>query len=332
MRTREEDFVSHLFVASTHAYIMIFTDRGRAYWLKVHEIPDVGPGGKGKAIANLVSTGGRRADCRAAGGQGVPDEEDQQFIVMGTRKGVDQEDRPVGVQQSARRRHHRDGRRRRRRGDRRRALRRQGARSSSARATAWRSASTKTTSGRWAAPPTASAASRCATTTRSWRWRWCAPGGTLLTVTQNGYGKRTELDEYRAAVARRRRHHQHPDHRAQRQGRRHRLRARRRRADADHPAGHDPADEGRRHPHDRPRHAGRPPDRDGRGRQGRLGGQAGGERRRGSARDVERIDRDRTNRPSRTAATVRSSGALTPVRASRICASSFFCPTVGSAR
>src|SRR5262245_18023787 len=55
MRTREEDFVSHLFVASTHAYIMIFSDRGRAYWLKVHEIPDVGPGGKGKSIANLVS-------------------------------------------------------------------------------------------------------------------------------------------------------------------------------------------------------------------------------------------------------------------------------------
>src|SRR5436305_11373024 len=55
MRTREEDFVSHLFVASTHAYIMIFTDRGRAYWLKVHEIPDVGPDGKGKSIANLVS-------------------------------------------------------------------------------------------------------------------------------------------------------------------------------------------------------------------------------------------------------------------------------------
>ena len=55
MRTREEDFVSHLFVASTHAYIMIFSDRGRAYWLKVHEIPDVGPDGRGKAIANLVS-------------------------------------------------------------------------------------------------------------------------------------------------------------------------------------------------------------------------------------------------------------------------------------
>jgi DNA gyrase subunit A len=65
MRTREEDYVSHLFVASTHAYIMIFSDRGRAYWLKVHEVPDVGPDGRGKAIANLVSmrtaSGSRRS-------------------------------------------------------------------------------------------------------------------------------------------------------------------------------------------------------------------------------------------------------------------------------
>ena len=72
MRTREEDFVSHLFVASTHAYIMIFTDRGRAYWLKVHEMPDVGPGGKGKAIVNLVHDGGRREDRRAARACRIP--------------------------------------------------------------------------------------------------------------------------------------------------------------------------------------------------------------------------------------------------------------------
>jgi DNA gyrase subunit A len=88
MRTREEDFVSHLFVASTHAYIMIFSDRGRAYWLKVHEIPDVGPGGKGKAIANLVSMeeGERIAALLAV--KEFPAEEDQQFVVMGTRKGI----------------------------------------------------------------------------------------------------------------------------------------------------------------------------------------------------------------------------------------------------
>jgi DNA gyrase subunit A len=55
MRTREEDFVGSLFIASTHDYILIFTDRGRVYWCKVHEIPDVGTAGKGKAIVNLVS-------------------------------------------------------------------------------------------------------------------------------------------------------------------------------------------------------------------------------------------------------------------------------------
>jgi len=88
MRTREEDFVSHLFVASTHAYIMIFSDRGRGYWLRVHEIPDVGPGGKGKAIANLVSMeeGERIAALLAI--KEWPEQDNLQFVVMGTRKGV----------------------------------------------------------------------------------------------------------------------------------------------------------------------------------------------------------------------------------------------------
>jgi len=85
MRTRDEDFVSHLFVASTHAYIMIFSDRGRAYWLKVHEIPDVGPGGKGKAIANLVSMA---PEERIASMLAVKEFEEGRHIVMGTLKGV----------------------------------------------------------------------------------------------------------------------------------------------------------------------------------------------------------------------------------------------------
>jgi len=85
MRTRDEDFVSHLFVASTHAYIMIFSDRGRAYWLKVHEIPDVGPGGKGKSIANLVSMAeGEKIAAMLA----VKEFEEDRFIVMGSRSGV----------------------------------------------------------------------------------------------------------------------------------------------------------------------------------------------------------------------------------------------------
>ena len=85
MRTREEDFVSHLFVASTHAYIMIFSDRGRAYWLKVHEIPDVGPGGKGKSIANLVSM---EPGEKIAALLAVKEFDESRFVVMGTRQGV----------------------------------------------------------------------------------------------------------------------------------------------------------------------------------------------------------------------------------------------------
>jgi DNA gyrase subunit A len=54
MKTRDEDFVEHLFIASTHAYILIFTNTGRVYWLKVYEIPDVGAAGKGKHVGNLV--------------------------------------------------------------------------------------------------------------------------------------------------------------------------------------------------------------------------------------------------------------------------------------
>ena len=85
MRTREEDFVSHLFVASTHAYIMILSDRGRVYWLKVYEIPDVGPDGRGKAIANLVSM---EEGERIAALLTVKTFEAGKFIVMGTRRGV----------------------------------------------------------------------------------------------------------------------------------------------------------------------------------------------------------------------------------------------------
>jgi DNA gyrase subunit A len=85
MRTREEDFVSHLFIASTHAYIMIFSDRGRAYWLKVHHIPDVGPDGRGKAIANLVSM---EDGERIAALLTVREFEENKFVVMGTTRGV----------------------------------------------------------------------------------------------------------------------------------------------------------------------------------------------------------------------------------------------------
>ncbi|HEX9982814.1 MAG TPA: DNA gyrase subunit A [Thermoanaerobaculia bacterium] len=54
MQTKEEDIVEHLFVASAHSYILVFTDRGRMYWLKVHQIPEVAANARGKAIVNLL--------------------------------------------------------------------------------------------------------------------------------------------------------------------------------------------------------------------------------------------------------------------------------------
>jgi DNA gyrase subunit A len=88
MRTRDEDFVSQLFIASTHAFILIFSNRGRLYWLKVHEIPDVGPTGKGKAIANLVSMASGERIAALVAIRDWPQVDGQCFLVMGTRRGV----------------------------------------------------------------------------------------------------------------------------------------------------------------------------------------------------------------------------------------------------
>ncbi len=88
MRTRDADYLTHLFVASTHAYILIFSDRGRVYWLKVYTIPDVGPGGRGKAIANLVSMEAGEKIAALLAVREWPDEEGQRYIVTGSRRGV----------------------------------------------------------------------------------------------------------------------------------------------------------------------------------------------------------------------------------------------------
>ena len=55
MGTKEEDWVEHLFVASTHDYLMFFTRDGRCYWLKVHEIPQGARASRGKPIVNLIN-------------------------------------------------------------------------------------------------------------------------------------------------------------------------------------------------------------------------------------------------------------------------------------
>jgi DNA gyrase subunit A len=85
MRTRDEDFVDQLFVASTHSYILIFTDRGRMYWLKVHQIPDVGPTGRGKALVNLVQL---QAGEKMAALVSVKDFASVGYVFLATRQGI----------------------------------------------------------------------------------------------------------------------------------------------------------------------------------------------------------------------------------------------------
>ena len=55
MSTRAEDVVEHLIIASTHAYLLIFTNKGRLYWLKIYNIPDAGTTGKGKHCSGLIN-------------------------------------------------------------------------------------------------------------------------------------------------------------------------------------------------------------------------------------------------------------------------------------
>jgi len=85
MRTKDEDFVDQLFIASTHSYILIFTDRGRVYWLKVHEIPEVGPQGRGKAVVNLVQLSPQE---KIAAFTSVKDFGAGRYVLLATRKGI----------------------------------------------------------------------------------------------------------------------------------------------------------------------------------------------------------------------------------------------------
>jgi DNA gyrase subunit A len=79
------DYVEHLFIASTHAYIMIFTDDGMVYKLKVHEVPDAAASARGKAVVNLINI---PSDRKLAGVVAVRDFAEGRYVLMVSRKGV----------------------------------------------------------------------------------------------------------------------------------------------------------------------------------------------------------------------------------------------------
>ncbi len=85
-RTEEEDPIEHVFAASTHDYLLFFSNKGRVYWRKVYELPQLGRESRGRAIVNLLqlSDGEEIADCRAIRDFSAADH----YLLMATRKGL----------------------------------------------------------------------------------------------------------------------------------------------------------------------------------------------------------------------------------------------------
>ena len=83
--TKEEDVVEHLFVASTHAYILAFTSKGRMHWIKVYEVPQLGPATRGKAIVNLLSLDPNERVVAMASTKDFPED---RYLVFATKQGL----------------------------------------------------------------------------------------------------------------------------------------------------------------------------------------------------------------------------------------------------
>ena len=83
--TKEDDFIEHMFVASTHQYILFFTDKGRCYWLKVHEVPEGGRTAKGRSIVNLLD---KEKDDNITAFVAVKEFREDQYLIMATEKGT----------------------------------------------------------------------------------------------------------------------------------------------------------------------------------------------------------------------------------------------------
>jgi DNA gyrase subunit A len=82
---KEEDFVEHLFIASTHDYVLVFTHDGRCFWIKVHEIPQAGRAARGKPIVNMINVS---PDTKVSAIQTVREFPETQFLMFATKNGT----------------------------------------------------------------------------------------------------------------------------------------------------------------------------------------------------------------------------------------------------
>ena len=112
MSTRAEDVVEHLIIASTHAYLLIFTNKGRVYWLKIYDIPDAATAGKGKHCSGLINL---QPDETVTAFLPVKEFVPGKYIVMVTKQGVIKKCELTEFDNPHVARHHRAGARRRRR-------------------------------------------------------------------------------------------------------------------------------------------------------------------------------------------------------------------------
>ena len=83
--TKEDDFIEHMFIASTHQYILFFTDQGRVYWLKVHEIPEGGRAARGRSILNILQ---KEKEEMITAFVAVKEFSDDKFLIMATEQGT----------------------------------------------------------------------------------------------------------------------------------------------------------------------------------------------------------------------------------------------------
>jgi DNA gyrase subunit A len=83
--TKDDDFIEHMFIASTHQYILFFTDKGRCYWLKVHEVPEGGRTARGRSIINLLE---KEKDELITAFVAVKEFTDNQYLIMATEQGT----------------------------------------------------------------------------------------------------------------------------------------------------------------------------------------------------------------------------------------------------